>query len=104
MSVSVLKMSACTKVRIDLQAVERDRDERHGEAGDDGQGDLPAEDVAEESHRQRDRLDELEDELDEADEEGDEPRPDTVPELVEGEELGEVAARRPSRRKPWNWK
>ena len=43
-------------------------------AGDDAERDLAAVDVAEEPHRQRDRLDELEHELDEADEHGDDAR------------------------------
>ena len=61
-------------------------------AGDDAERDLAAVDVAEESHRERDRLDELEHELDEADEQGDDPGADAVLELVEREELAEVAA------------
>ena len=61
-------------------------------AGDDAQGDLAAVDVAEESHRQRDRLDELEHELHEADEHRDEARADPDLELVDREELAEVAA------------
>ena len=76
----------------DLEAVQRDRDEGDGEAGDDAQGDLAAVDVAEESHRQRDRLDELEDQLDETHEQRDEAGADALLELVEREELARVAA------------
>ena len=54
----------------------RDRDDGDGQRGDDAERDLAAVDVAEESHRQRDRLDELEHELDQADEQGDDPGAD----------------------------
>ena len=56
------------------------------------QRDLAAVDVAEESHRERERLDELEHQLDEAHEQRDEPGADAVLELVEREELAQVAA------------
>ena len=63
-----------------------------GQRRDHAERDLAAVDVAEEPHRQRDRLDELEHELDEADEHRDEPGADAVLELVEREELAGVAA------------
>ena len=63
-----------------------------GQGRDDGQGDLAAVDVAEESHRQRDRLHELEEELDDPDVHGQQPGPDAVAELADREELAEVAA------------
>src|SRR4029078_13284593 len=69
----------------------RDRHEGDGERRDDAEGDLAAVDIAEESHRERDGLDELEHELHEAHEERDDPGADAVPELVEREELAEVA-------------
>src|SRR4249919_1101081 len=58
-------------VEHDFEAEEADRDERDREGRDDAEGDLTAVDVAEEAHRQRDRLDELEHELDQTDKEGD---------------------------------
>src|SRR4029079_6228587 len=60
--------------------------------GDDAERHLPAIDVAEESHRQRDGLDELEHELDQTDEQGDDAGADAVLELVEREELAQIAA------------
>ena len=57
-------MSAWIEVEHDLEAEQRDREDDDGQGGDDAQRDLAAVDVAEESHRQRDRLDELEHELD----------------------------------------
>src|SRR6266571_10457 len=59
---------------------------------DEHQRDLTAVDVAEESHRERERLDELEHQLDQPHEERDDPGPDPVPEFVEWEELAQVAA------------
>ena len=57
----------------DLQAVEGDGQDRDEERRDDAQRDLATVDVAEEPHRERERLDELEEQLHEADEEGDIP-------------------------------
>ena len=65
-------MSAWIEVQHDLEAEQADRDERDGQRRDDAERDLAAVDVAEESHRQRDRLDELEHELDQAHEQRDE--------------------------------
>ena len=90
-SVRTLKIRAWIALSISSSA-ERDRDERDRQRRDDAEGDLAAVDVAEESHRQRDRLDELEHQLDQADEHGDDAGADAVPELVEREELAEVAA------------
>ena len=77
----------------DLEAVQRDRRQEAGrEAQHDGQRHLAPEDVAEESRRERDGLDELEHELHEPHEDGDEAGADAAAELAEGKELGEVAA------------
>ena len=58
-----------------LEGEHRHRDDREGQGGEHAQGDLAAVDVAEESHRQRDGLHELEQELDQAHEQGDDPAP-----------------------------
>ena len=92
MSVSVLKMSACTNVSMISRPYSATGMRATSEPGDDAERHLAPEDVAEESHRQRDRLDELEDELDEAHEQRDEPGADALLELVEREELRQVAA------------
>ena len=80
------------QVQQELQPVQRDRQDRDREAGDHPERHLAAVDVAEESHGQRDGLDELEEELDEAHEEGDDAGAHAVPELVDREELAEVPA------------
>src|SRR5256885_98666 len=79
-------------VEHQLERDEGDGNERDGQRGHDTEGDLAAVDVAEEPHRQRDRLDELEHQLDEPDEERQDPGADAVAELVEREELAEIAA------------
>src|SRR5829696_7585321 len=61
-------------------------DERDGERGDDAERHLAAEDVAEQSHCQRDGLDELEQELDEADEQVDDAARDPLLEAAQHEE------------------
>ena len=71
-------MSAWIALSITSSAEQADRDERDGQGGHDAERDLAAVDVAEESHRQRDGLDELEHQLDEADEQGDDPGADPV--------------------------
>src|SRR5690242_8479428 len=76
------------RVEHELQAEQGDGDERDRQRGDDPEGDLATIDVAEESERQRDRLDELEHQLDQAHEH----RADALPELVQREELAEIAA------------
>ena len=103
MSVRTEKMSAWMALSMTSSPSSADGDEGDGQRSDHAERDLAAVDVAEESHRQRDRLDELEHELDQADEQGDDPGADAVAELVEREELAEVAAD-PERRKPWNSK
>src|SRR5215203_2939959 len=80
------------RVEHHLQAEKADRDEGDRERGDDAERDLTAVDVAEEPHRGRHRLDELEHQLDETDEQGDPAGRDPVLELVEREELAEVAS------------
>ena len=50
----------------DLEPVERDREHRQCKRGDHAQSDLAAVDVAEESHRERQRLDELQHQLEAA--------------------------------------
>ena len=100
MSVRVLKMSAWMRLSMTSSAEQRHGDDGDGQRGDDAQRDLAAVDVAEESHRQRDRLDELQQELHQADEQRDDPGPDALPELPEREELAEVAAD-PEVLKPW---
>src|SRR6266540_2331677 len=67
------------------------RNDRDGERRNDAKGHLATEDVAEETHRERDGLDELEHELDEPDEQTDGARADAIPEGPEWEELREVA-------------
>ena len=94
MRVSVEKMSACTRLSMSSRAIIAigmiatvsavSTPERH----------LAAVDVAEESHRQRDGLDELEQELDQAHEHRDDPGADALPELAEREELGRGSPRR----------
>ena len=84
-------MSAWIEVQHELEPDQRHRDDHDRQRRDDAERDLAAVDVAEESHRQRDRLDELEHELDQADEQGDDPGADALAELVEREELAEVA-------------
>ena len=79
------------RVEHAVEQEQRDREDRDGQRRDDAEGDLAAVDVAEESHRQRHGLDELEHELDEADEHGDDAGADAVLELVDREELAEVA-------------
>src|SRR3954451_13419155 len=80
------------RVEHDFEAEQPDRDEGDGQRGDDAERHLTAVDIAEESHRQRNGLDELEHQLDQADEQGDPARGDPVLELVEREELAGVAA------------
>ena len=75
MSVRMLKMSAWIALSMTSRPSRRDRDERDRQRGDDAERDLAAVDVAEESHRERDRLDELEHQLDEPHEQGDARRP-----------------------------
>ena len=70
----MLKMRAWTTLSMTSRPSRRDRDDREGQGGDDAERHLAAVDVAEESHRERERLDELEHELDEADEQGDDAR------------------------------
>src|SRR4029453_2180850 len=80
------------EVQHDLQAVEGDREQEGREEGqEDPEGHLATVDVAEESHRERDRLDELEHQLDEPDEQGDQPGTEAILELVDREELAQVA-------------
>src|ERR1051326_552878 len=55
-------------VEHQLEGDHQDGHDRERQGGDDPERDLAAVDVAEEPHRQRDRLDELEHELDQADE------------------------------------
>ena len=74
-SISVEKISACTKFSRPSSSSIADRDDHDRQRRDDAERDLAAEDVAEESHRQRDRLDELEQELDQPDEQGDDAAP-----------------------------
>ena len=91
MRVRTLKMSAWTKFRITSRptsATGRTTSVRAVIA----EGHLAAVDVAEESHREGQRLDELEHQLDEADEHGDDARADPILELVEREELAQVPA------------
>ena len=78
-SVSVLKMSAWTKVSMISRPYSATGRQQAGrEPSARRQRDLATVDVAEESHRQRQRLDELEQQLHEAHEEGDEARADAV--------------------------
>ena len=79
-------------VEHDLQPEQRHEDEGDGQRGDHAEATLAAVDVAEESHRQRDRLDELEHEFDQADEQGDGPGAMPLRNSYSGEELAEVAA------------
>src|SRR5439155_24935861 len=65
---------------------ERDRERR-----DDPERDLTAEDIAEESHRQRDRLDELEQKLNQADEQVDDAASHALAEAADDEKLAQVA-------------
>ena len=76
MSVRMLKMRAWIELSMTSRPSRPTGHERDGQGGDDAERDLAAVDVAEESHRERDRLDELEHELDEADEQGDDPGAD----------------------------
>src|SRR5689334_9811175 len=80
------------RVEHQLKPDHQDRDDGERQGRDDPQRDLAAVDVAEESHRQRDGLDELEHQLDQPDEQRDDSRSEAVLELVEREELAEVAA------------
>src|SRR6476619_2094243 len=80
------------RVQHDLESEQADRDERDGQRGDDAERHLAAVDVAEESHRERDWLHEFEHEFDQADEQRDAAGTDAVLELVEREELAEIAA------------
>src|SRR5688500_241221 len=80
------------EIEQELEAHHGHRDDDERQARDDAEGDLAGVDVAEESHRERDRLDELEEELQQADEQGDDARPDAVAEPADVEELAEVAA------------
>src|SRR3990172_12054759 len=67
--------------------------DRDRESRDDAQCNLAAVDVAEESHRQRDRFDELEQKLDDTDEERDQPGREAFrPEGFQAEELAEIPA------------
>ena len=77
-------------IQHDVEAEQADRDDREGQAGDDAERDLATVDVAEESHRERDRLDELEHEFHQPDEQRDHACADPVLELVEREELAEI--------------
>jgi len=69
----------------ELKAVERKRDERKGDGGHHRKCEFAAVDVAEESHRERHWLDDLQEELKDADEE-----PDRS--TLQREELAEIAA------------
>src|ERR1044072_1744544 len=80
------------RVEHQLQREQGDGDEDDRQRGDHAERDLAAVDVGEEEERQRDRLDEREHELDQADEHGDDAGADALLELVEREELAEVAA------------
>src|SRR4051812_4644097 len=80
------------EVEHPLEQQQRDRQERHGQCRDHADRHLARVDVAEESHRQRDRLHQLEHQLDQADEHRDEAGADAVLELVERKVLAEVAA------------
>ena len=71
MSISVEKIRAWTKFRSPSSNRNAAGNDDDRERRDHAERDLAAEDVAEESHCQRDRLDELEHELDQADEEAD---------------------------------
>src|SRR6476660_7542735 len=75
-----------------LKAEQADGDERDRQRGDDAECDLATVDVAEESHRERDGLDELEHQFHETDEERNAAGTDPVLELIEREELAEIAA------------
>ena len=86
-SVSTLKMSAWMKLSMNSRPSSATGRTATSERRHDAQRDLAAVDVAEESHRQRQRLDELEHQLHEAHEQGDDARADAVLELVEREEL-----------------
>src|SRR6476619_1495416 len=80
------------RVEHDLEAEKADRDERDGQRGDDTERHLATVDVAEESHGERHWLDEFEHEFDQADEQRNAAGTDAVLELVEREELAEIAA------------
>ena len=67
----MLKIRAWMKVEHDLQAEQADRDEAEGQGGDDAERHLAAVDVAEETHREREWLDEFDHEIDQAHEERD---------------------------------
>src|ERR1035437_6257576 len=75
-----------------LQPYECDGDHGQGKRRDNGQCNLTAVDVAEESHRERDRLHELEEEFDYAHIHGQDARPEAVAELSDREELAQVTA------------
>src|SRR5262249_46598672 len=80
------------RVEHELEREQGDGDECDRQGRDDPEGDLATVNVAEESERQRDRLDELEHQLDEAYEQGDDAGADALLELVQREELAEIAA------------
>src|SRR3954469_10410018 len=80
------------EVEQDLEAEHQHRENHERQAGDDAKGDLARVDVAEESHRQRHGLHELEQELEKPDEQRDDARSDAVAEPAEVEELAEIAA------------
>ena len=69
-----------------LEAVEGKRNVRNGNCGDDGESKLTAVNVAEEAHRQREWLDELQEEFDHANKEADGA-------ALKGEELSKVPAK-----------
>lgn len=69
----------------ELEAVERKRDERNGDGGHHRECEFAAVDVAEESHRERHWLNDLQEELEDADEEAYRP-------TLQREELAEIAA------------
>src|SRR2546422_6812996 len=67
------------EVEQELQPEHGDRNDRDRQGREDAQRNLPAQDVAEESHRQRDRLDQLEKELDQTDKQVEQPGAEALP-------------------------